>query len=269
MINAIYPIIKNPEPFPFYLTGIGTSDPEYHIRREDGLVSHQILYTESGAGILKVNGETLTQTAGSLFYLAPQIPHEYYPDKNEWVTCWTVFRGEFLSEQMKALGFGDHNAKNNACSDKIKRIFSRLMAAAENPVTGKEKCSELIYEYILEARKCLFYDGGGSGDILKNAVEYIENNYAEDIALEQLADIAGVSLQHFCRVFKAETGMRPLEYLAGKRISQAKLLLGNTELPVAEIGEACGYHDPAYFAAVFGKYEGISPREFRRINRGK
>ena len=46
----IYPILGKQKCLPFYLSGIGIAEPEYHVRREEGLVSHQLQYTQSGRG---------------------------------------------------------------------------------------------------------------------------------------------------------------------------------------------------------------------------
>lgn len=266
MLNAIYPIIGSQSALPFYLTGVGISDPEYHVVRGEGLVSHQLHFTAEGRGILKVGGNSYVQTAGSIFYLSPGIPHEYYPDGERWTTCWTVFRGEHLAEQMRALGFTEYAVKGG-CTEQIRQIFSRLMAAARDPVSGAESCSELIYEYILAARELFRSEGQPAENTpAARAVSFMEEHYSEDVTLEQLAALSGISLQHFCRLFRARTGMRPMEYLARKRIAAAKLLLWNTAEPIAAIGEQCGYPDPAYFGAVFRKYEGISPKEYRALS---
>ena len=73
-----------------------------------------------------------------------------------------------------------------------------------------------------------------------------------------------MSVQHFCRVFKAKTGMRPMEYLAKKRIAEAKLLLLNTGESIGYIAASVGYSDQNYFGMVFKKYEGITPSEYRK-----
>lgn len=77
--------------------------------------------------------------------------------------------------------------------------------------------------------------------------------------------MCGISKQHFCRVFKKKLGIRPLEYLARKRISKAKVLLINTDKSIYEIGKETGYNAANYFGIVFKKYEGISPGEYRKI----
>lgn len=270
MGEIIYPVICNQAKLPFYLSGIGTTSPEYHIKREQGLVSHQFLFTSSGSGTLTVNGISYHQSAGSIFYIAPKVPHEYYPNNNCWTSHWIVFRGVNLAETMTSLGFPDFVEADNVNLEMLQGIFKRIINAANNSVDGAEKCSELLYEYILVARKILIskYDMQTMGTIgiAENAVKYIDEHYADDITLPTLADFCGISLQHFDRVFKAKTGMRPMEYVARRRVSQAKLLLSSSDNSISNISRIVGYSDNNYFGIVFRKYEGVSPTEFRKLN---
>lgn len=264
MLNVIYPIIGNEVCLPFYVTGAGISEPEFDVRRETGLVSHQFLFTKSGRGVLKVGGESFLQREGSLFYLAPSVPHEYAPENGDWCTCWVVFRGCGLGDTMRSLGFGDFAVRDEAADDEIRQLFSRIMAAARNPLGGGEECSQLMYEFVLCARKALLFPKSAEGSPLDNALHLIDEQYMNDLTLEQLSVTAGVSLQHFCRIFRARTGMRPMEYLARRRIAEAKVLLCNSQESISAIGARCGYPDPTYFGMVFRKYEGISPSEYRQ-----
>lgn len=265
MTEAIYPVISIQDRLPFYLTGIGVSDPEYHVSRSRGLASHQFLFTTSGSGILSVDGTEYRQKAGSVFYLAPGKPHEYYPEGDSWVTNWLVFRGNYASELMKNMGFDGFKYSDNFDSERCGLIFRRIFSAAADPVSGGENASALVYEYVLALRRCMFSAKRlTANSIAAEAIVYIDSNYMQDISDEQLAALSGVSVQHFCRVFKAETSMRPLEYLAGRRLAEAKSLLVNTDMEIGEIGKAVGYGDRNYFGIVFRRAEGVSPREYRR-----
>lgn len=260
---SIYPVLAAQTKLPFYVSGAGISDPEYHVRRDNGLTSFQILYTKSGSGTLRVDGRELAQTAGCIFFLSPGIPHEYLPTDGLWETAWVVFRGQHLSEMMKELGFGSWHYRENADLSACEGIFRRILSAAGDPLNGGERCSLLIYEYILEVRS-LLVSGRSSAGAAGGALEYMDANFSRDITLEELAALTGVSLQHFCRVFRAQTGMRPMEYLAHRRVAEAKRLLSTTELSVGEISSLSGYSNPTYFGTVFRRIEGTSPSEYRR-----
>lgn len=264
----IYPVLGKQKCLPFYLTGVGIADPEHHVIREPGLISHQLLYTKEGEGNLEVDGVCYPQRPGSLFYLAPGISHEYYPlVEDEWTTCWVVFRGNYLTELMEGLGFRRFAYAQDILNEEIEKIFGRMLSTAKDPLNGDERCSLLVYEYIMAVRRAFQSkekEGGqGVGSILENALIYMDEHYAEDISLEKLADIGGVTKQHFCRVFREKMQMRPMEYLARKRISVARGMLLSTKKSVSEIGRAVGYDSLTYFGMVFKKYEGISPTDCR------
>lgn len=267
MTKAVYPVISTQGRLPFYLTGIGTSDPEYNVKRENGLSSHQFLFTSSGTGILRVDGREYRQHKGSIFYLAPGVPHEYCPDNSVWVTNWIVFRGKYTCEIMKNMNFDSFKYADNFDIESCSRIFRQIFSVASDPINGGENASVLVYEYILEIRRSMFSEKhriSKMNGIAEKAIVYIDQNYMQDISDETLAALSGVSVNHFCRIFRAETSMRPLEYIARRRISEAKSLLVNTGMEIGEIGHKVGYTDRNYFGIVFRRIEGVSPREYRR-----
>lgn len=155
MHSSIYPVLAAQTRLPFYLSGAGVSDPEYHVTRPEGLVSSQILFTRRGTGILRIDGRILPQTPGSLFFLTPGVPHEYYPESGEWETAWVVFRGAHIREMIAEMGFGAWHEKSGVDLSGCERIFSRIMSAAADPLSGGERCSMLVYEYLLEVRALL------------------------------------------------------------------------------------------------------------------
>lgn len=107
---------------------------------------------------------------------------------------------------------------------KSKSFMSRLQAAAREPGDGAGHCSMLVYQYILLMHKLLIVQQENrTGTVVDNAIMYMEKNYRDDISLQTLASVCGISTQHFCRVFHDKIGMRPMEYLAMKRIAVQKL----------------------------------------------
>lgn len=267
LTKAVYPIIGKQSELPIYLTGIGVSDPEISVIRETGLSSHQFLYTSKGEGVLYVDGKEYPQQKNSVFYLAPGIPHEYRPIGEEWTTNWLVFRGKYASGILTDMGFDKFVSKSCCELSRCEKIFQRIFSASEDPISGGENSSVLVYEYILAMREAFFLhskEGETKSRIVNEALLYIGKNYMEDITLERLSELSGISTQHFCRVFKGEMQMRPLEYIARRRISEAKALLSDTALDIGEIGRRVGYPDRNYFSMVFRRLEGASPREYRR-----
>ena len=265
MINAFYPVLGRQTELPLYLSGIGVCEPEYTVRRDEGLVSHQFLITASGEGELLVRGERFILKENSIFYLAPAVPHEYRPINGDWHTRWVVFRGKHAGELMRTMGFGDVNVINNAQTDRLNSLFDLIMHAAPDPVSGGEKSSVLLYEFIVAARGIMLLEGSSHKNaITDKAVCLINERYMTDITLEELAGAAGVSVQHFCRVFRSVTGMRPVEYILSKRVSEAKLLLVSTDMKIGEIALRVGFSEQNYFGIIFRRYTGLTPTDYRR-----
>jgi len=102
------------------------------------------------------------------------------------------------------------------------------------------------------------------GKILKNALEYIDDNYdSESLSLGQVAEAIGVSSNYLSAIFSQSMQKTFIEYVTEKRIEKAKKLLKQTDRPSGEIAKAVGYKDAHYFSFVFKKLQGLSPREYR------
>lgn len=103
-----------------------------------------------------------------------------------------------------------------------------------------------------------------SNHIVKATKEYLENHYAEDISLEDVAAQANISPQYFSKLIKKTTGFNFIDWLSTLRVKKAKELLTNSEYTVKEVCFMVGYKDPNYFSRIFKKRIGITPSEFAK-----
>lgn len=94
-------------------------------------------------------------------------------------------------------------------------------------------------------------------------LSHVEDSYDEDISLKQLSEDLHINVMYLGQLFKKEVGMSLSKYLNNYRIEQAKKLLTETNLVVAEIGFKVGYQNQAYFYRVFKSSENKSPKEYR------
>jgi len=101
-------------------------------------------------------------------------------------------------------------------------------------------------------------------DIIRKTREFIRTNYKKKIKLVDISKAIYLSPYYLSHIFKRETGVTLMEYLAKVRIEEAKYLLENTPLNTTRIAFEVGYSDQSYFCKVFKKNEGISPYGYKK-----
>ena len=102
---------------------------------------------------------------------------------------------------------------------------------------------------------------------LRRVIAFIEAHLHESIGLDDLARAAGLSANHFLRVFKLATGETPYHFLRTRRLERARHLLAEDAMPLAELALECGFANQAHFTAAFSREIGISPGRYRRALR--
>jgi len=94
-------------------------------------------------------------------------------------------------------------------------------------------------------------------------LDFMEQNYASDLTLDDMSKIANMSPYYFSKIFKEDTGTNFVDYLNGLRIQHAQELLKDSTYSIKEICALSGYSDPNYFSRVFKKRMDMTPKEYR------
>jgi transcriptional regulator GlxA family with amidase domain len=102
---------------------------------------------------------------------------------------------------------------------------------------------------------------------IEKSREWVQENFAEEITMEQLARLSHMSPFHFNRVFKQITRVSPYQYLLNFRMLHASHLLKTTDKTVSDIGWSVGFKRPDHFSYAFKSVNGFSPQHFRNINK--
>lgn len=124
----------------------------------------------------------------------------------------------------------------------IDETISHISAALEN----KRKISE-------EAQR-----------LVRLAIAYLHNHYAEPLARRDIAQYVGITEDHLTFCFRQELGTTPIDYLQRYRINQSKRLLKETSQTITEIAQNVGFSDSGYFSRIFRRETGVTPETFRR-----
>ena len=88
----------------------------------------------------------------------------------------------------------------------------------------------------------------------------------EEITISAWSRAVELNADYFARIFKRETGRRPMAWLNERRLQMAAQLLGNTRKSVAEVAEACGFTCPFYLSRIFKKQFGVAPQVYRQTH---
>ena len=102
-------------------------------------------------------------------------------------------------------------------------------------------------------------DQEDSRGTLERTKAFMDEHYAEELTLIQLAAMAGVSRNYFVDLFKKKYGVSPMDYITGQRMNRAKRLMASSALRLREIARQVGYQDEFYFSRKFKKETGVTP----------
>lgn len=258
----------------FYMQEAGyfKTEASYFAERAN-LHSYLILYTLSGEGILRYQGEQYVLTAGTCFYIDCMEPH-YYKTANDgqWEFMWLHFCGseskgyysEFVKEGFQILNIFDEG-------ETLRSLLQNLIEINNNKTKNKVvefKTSSLIVEIITELLvfRCNNTDMEDSFlPYVSKTIQYIEKHFMEDIYLDLLAENVNISKYYLSKIFHQATGKTINEYKTNCRINYAKELLKFSECSVEKISEKCGYEYTSHFIQLFKEKEGMTPLNYRKL----
>ena len=183
--------------------------------------------------------------------------------------------GEMAAELRKAgerrFEFADVPRMRDPIVEHIAAIFRVELNRASHPAQdiliesmAVVLCAHLLRSYTnavgIEQRSTASVDVAAVG----RAIAYVEDNPDRAISLRELAGAAGLSRFHFSRVFKHHLGLSPARYVERSRIEQAKALIVNADMSLADIAQAVGFADQSHFSRRFRFHEGRTPAQFAR-----
>ena len=110
----------------------------------------------------------------------------------------------------------------------------------------------------------IYSNNSGNFSLLRQAVKYIEEHYAENFKISFMAEKFNMSESYFRKLFRDFAGLLPVEYRNGLRVEHAKELLSRNAVSVSEVARAVGIEDQFYFSRIFKESEGISPIQYKK-----
>ncbi len=188
----------------------------------------------------------------------------YFDDFSKRYPRVTLQRRRFITHADRLYCTGSVNAVRDVMLHFVERLFTPEVAdEVSHHFTHELKRS---YESMLLASE--EKDTHHDEQIIK-IQEWLKKHYQRDVALKTLAEKFDISVRSFNRRFRLAAGQTPLQYLQEVRLQQAKALLKQSNLSIAEIAFAVGYQDTSYFSSLFKRVNAITPNEYRHLVRTK
>ena len=252
-----------------YLTEIGyEADTAFYPFTKSTTPNHYLLvYVVNGEGWYRWE-QTLYHVATNDFFV---LPAKYAAElgsstENPWSIYWAYFSG------VQAPNVVHHLVGKEFKPRKAKPLVGRvaqfddilhhleLMENIENLVYANSRFYSFLCSFrlmVLSSRK------HGKKDSVIQSIEYMRENINGMITLEDLAKIAGLSVSHYCSVFKQKTAQTPMQLYTSMKIQRACQMLQNKAQTIKAIAYALGFFDQYHFSKVFKQVMGMAPKTFR------
>src|SRR5215510_14000310 len=122
----------------------------------------------------------------------------------------------------------------------------------------------LVKDHAVRHRPVQIYRGGLGAARLRRIKELVDVKMEDDLSLDEMAQLVGLSTAHFARMFRKSTGQTPHQFVLRQRIERAKEMLRAPEARVLDVAVACGFKTQQHFAQVFRDVCRVSPTEYRQ-----
>lgn len=233
--------------------------------------THELYFLEQGQTKYFIGNEIFMLEPGDMIFIPKFVFHK--TDNGQHTNVERLrfsFDDEFIgTEYRRHLDFLKQKRFIRIPSEnlpELKSIISLLESENEKKEGSYKEMKRLcfIQMLILISRYCTTNtpDLSDSEQLVQSIATYISRNYGQPLNLDMLSHKYAVSHSHLSRLFKKVTGIGISEYINLTRITAAEKLLRCTKKSITLIASECGFGDSNYFAAVFKKYKGITPKRY-------
>ncbi len=221
-----------------------------------------ILIIEGRAWYKEDKSEKRELFSGDILLIPPNKTHIFHCelDKKCTISC---IHFSFKNSNFKPLS----NVATIQGSDPLVNLLFRSVAAE---FIKKSETSDKLVNLMVDQILLKFYEAVKSIKVsyskkTKQAISYIEQNYAEQFSRNKVAAYIAVTPEYLSTLIKKETGKNLVDLLMQIRLSKSFDLLKKPHMNISQVAFACGFDDPLYFSRVFKKRIGISPREYAKL----
>lgn len=229
-----------------------------------------IHYIVDGEGSYTVNNKTYKLKKNQGFLIWPSVLTYYEADKdNPWTYMWVGFNGVKAQTYLSYANLNEDNLIfEYSKDDSLKNHISEMLKLKERDHSSELKLEGLLY-FFMSALAETQKDTNNQKTYkstelyLEKSIEFIDNNYSNNIKINDIASYIGINRSYLTNIFKKNINMSPQEFLVNYKIDKACELLNSTDLSIKAIAASVGYSDPLTFSKIFKKVTGDNPKGYR------
>lgn len=222
---------------------------------------YSLVYVTEGVLELWFDGKHIQAKKGSFIIRKPEANGEYGTNCENLNYFWLNFTGSKAHELIEKMKLECDTLYNIGVFEEIRNCFTKMAGefTLNDSLFFDTSVAILTETFALLSRKVNVTDIS-----FMRSAEYIESHYNENIDVQYLASIEGLSVSHYRMLFKKRFNTTPNEYITMKRINSACFYLRYSKRSIERIAQIVGYNDTFYFSRVFKKKTGVSPSAYRR-----
>ena len=226
-----------------------------------------IYFSNANAKLVQKNGETVDFVRGDLAFIPKGLEYTWFNDIAGKIICENLLF-EFILTDRSGNEIKLGNSAEILDSGHIEHytmLFEKLLSEQNKPIKMPAAVRESAYSILVYAisRSCKKKYSSHGVQMIADGISYLENDVKQEKSIEELAEMCGVSIGHFEKLFKSYSGMSPCSFRLEQKIRRAEMLLRTSDSTLEEIAEEVGFCDAAYLCRVFEKRRGSKPSDYR------
>ena len=243
---------------------------QFTIQQRRILSEYQVIYITKGSGYFE--SEQLNRCevhAGSVLLLFPGVWHRYHPDSNTgWTEYYLGFKGSYIDQLVKHKFFSKDLPVMKVGKNKvIKHLFQEVFDLVKQEKSGYQQNASGILVNLLG--KIVYFSKNNAFDgemvaLVEKSKSLLNTQASGEVDWNELSNTLGISYSKFRKIFKSYVGMPPGQYLLQLKVSKARELLLQTNMPLNKIADSLGFRDQYYFNSLFRQKTGLSPGLYRK-----
>ncbi|WP_432620307.1 AraC family transcriptional regulator [Butyricicoccus sp.] len=231
-------------------------------------------YVLEGKGTYHIGNRTYELEKEEGFLIEPNVMTFYQADEQQpWQYLWIGFQGSRADKLMREMGLSYRVPTfSSGCGEELLRIVQSVLHDERDGIEQMLFHQSQMYAFFSCIARSIStqnseFQMGKRNYYVQAAVEYIQNHYAQEIKVQDIAEYVGISRSYLATLFQSIMHTSPNAYLMNFRLSRAKEQLSLTRFPVGMIAGMCGYKDALVFSKAFKQHVGMTPSQYRKLDR--